>query len=402
MIISSALSLAIREIRRNILRSGLTTLGVVIGIAAVIAMVSLGEGATKRVTGDIASLGRNLIIVSPGGDHNSGTPTAAPLFDVADIESIAREIPGVEAVAAVSSQLAVAVYGNANWPTSVFGTDNAYFDVREWSVERGRVFDAGELRAGKAVCVIGATVVEELFGFQDPIGASIRFHKLSCKVIGILDAKGQSSFGQDQDDLIILPLRTFQRRLAGNQDIALIFVSARSGALTGKVQQDIEALMRERRYIPHGQQSNFQVSDMKEIANMVESATGILTAFLGAIAGISLLVGGIGIMNIMLVSVTERTQEIGVRLAIGAMERDVLMQFLVEAIVLSSIGGIFGVGLGLACSAIVGHYLGTPFVFNPLIIVIAVGFSCLVGVVFGYMPARRAARLNPIDALRHE
>lgn len=229
MIISNALSLAIREIRRNVLRSGLTTLGVVIGIAAVIAMVSLGEGATKRVTGDIASLGRNLIIVSPGGDHNSGPPTAAPLFDVADVESIAREIPGAEAVAAVSSQLAVAVYGNTNWPTTVFGTDNAYFDVREWPVERGRVFDAGELQAGKAVCVIGATVVEELFGFQDPIGASIRFHKLSCKVIGVLDAKGQSSFGQDQDDLIILPLRTFQRRLAGNQDIALSLYPPRAG-----------------------------------------------------------------------------------------------------------------------------------------------------------------------------
>ena len=402
MIIGNALSLAVREIRRNLLRSGLTTLGIVIGVAAVIAMVTLGEGATARVTGDIASLGRNLLIVAPGGERHRGTVSTAPLFDVQDADAIAREVVGVSAVAAVGTRPGLAVYGNENWPTTIFGGDNNYFTVREWTVASGRTFDAAELRAGKPVCVIGATVVDELFGLQNPLGASIRINVLSCRVIGILEAKGQASFGQDQDDVVVVPLRTFQRRISGNHDIAMIFVSAEAGTSTAKVQQNVELLMRERRRVRAGQEDDFQVRDMKEIANMVEDATGILTALLGAIAGISLLVGGIGIMNIMLVSVTERTQEIGVRLAIGAMERDVLMQFLVEAVVLASIGGLIGIGLGLGISAVGGHYLEVPFVFNPVIVVIAVGFSGLVGVVFGFFPARRAARLNPIDALRHE
>jgi putative ABC transport system permease protein len=402
MRLGNAVGLAIREISRNIMRTVLTTLGIVIGVAAVIAMVSLGEGATSQVTGEIASLGHNMLIVAPGSEKRRGRMSGGELFEIADADAIEEQISGVAGVAAVGSRPALVVYGNNNWQTNLFGTGNAYFGVRDWPIERGRMFDVSELRAGRPVCIIGTTVVEELYRFQEPLGTSIRTGNLTCTVIGVLESRGQSNFGDDQDDVVIMPLTTFHRRLAGNQHVTMIFLSAKTAALTGKVQRDVKALLRERRHIPDGQENNFQVNDLKEVAGVIEEATGILTAFLAAIAGISLLVGGIGIMNIMLVSVTERTQEIGTRLAIGAMERDVLTQFLVEAMVLSSLGGILGVALGLACSAIIGGYLNVPFIFSPSIIIIAVSFSCLVGIIFGFVPARRAARLNPIDALRHE
>lgn len=394
--------LALREIRRNIMRSFLTTLGIVIGVAAVITMVTIGGGATVQVTEQIASLGSNLLIITSGQRMGMGQRSAAADFDLDDAEAIARDIGSVSAVAPSSSQAVTVVFGNENWSTKVTGIDGQYFKVRNWTIESGREFASSELRAGKAVCILGATVRKELFGGQDPLGSSIRMEKVSCQVIGILEAKGQSTMGTDQDDLILIPLRTFQRRIAGNQDIGLIQVSVQDGASTDKVKQDIEQLLRVRRHISPSEDNDFSVRDMKEIAKMLTGTTQVLTALLGAVSAVSLLVGGIGIMNIMLVSVTERTREIGIRLAIGALTREVLMQFLVEAIVLSSFGGLFGIVLALTASFGLARVLQVPFVFNSGIVVIAFFFSAAVGVIFGYFPARQAARLDPIEALRHE
>ena len=400
----NAILLAFREIRRNVMRSALTMLGIVIGVAAVITMVTLGRGATAQVTAEIASMGSNLLYMRQGQRFRGPGGVRAPTdpFDLDDVEAIVREISAVAAAAPVTSGSVLAIYGNENWTTSVTGTDNAFFKAREWSIEAGRQFTDSELHAGKPVCILGNTVRKELFGTQDPLGASIRIGKLSCQVIGVLEPKGQSTFGRDQDDFIVVPVRTFQRRISGNQDISAIYVSAQASDVTEKVKQDIELLMRQRRHISLTEEDDFHVRDMKEIVTRVTSTTRVLTALLGAVAAVSLVVGGIGIMNIMLVSVTERTREIGIRLAIGAMERDVLRQFLVEAIVLSSLGGLVGIVLGLASSAIAAPILGVPFIFDPVIMVIAFAFSGAVGVIFGYFPARKAARLDPIEALRHE
>ena len=398
----NALSLAMREIRRNIMRSFLTILGIVIGVAAVIIMVTIGGGATVQVTEQISSLGSNLLMVSPGQRLGMGQRSAAAAFEMDDVRAIAREINSIAAIAPSSYQGATVVFGNENWSTNITGTTNQYFKVGNWTFNSGRSFTESEQRAGKAVCILGQSVRKELFGGQDPLGQKIRLAKFSCQVIGLLDAKGQSTMGTDQDDLVILPLRTFQRRIAGNQDIRLLKISVKDGASTQKAEQDITRLLRERRHISANEEDNFSVMDMKEISNMLSGTTRVLTMLLGAVAAVSLLVGGIGIMNIMLVSVTERTREIGIRLAIGAMEREVLMQFLVEAVVLSSLGGIIGIVLALVGSAVLADLMQVPFVFNVNIVVLAFIFSAAVGVIFGYLPARKAARLDPIDALRHE
>ena len=398
----NALLLALREIRRNVMRSSLTILGIVIGVAAVIIMVTIGNGATARVTEEIASLGSNLLILRPGQRLGPGQRSAAAPFDLEDVEAIAREIGGVSAVAPSSVEPATAIYGNLNWNTTVTGTDNHYLTVRNHVIASGREFSENELRAGRAICIIGETVRKELFGSQDPLGGKIRLGKLSCEVIGVLASKGQSMGGSDQDDTVLVPLRTLWRRIAGNQEISHIHISAREGVTTEKVQRDIELLMRERRRVSAGEEDDFSVLDMKEISEALTGSTEVLTSLLGTVAAVSLLVGGIGIMNIMLVSVTERTREIGVRLAIGALEREVLMQFLVEAVVLSSLGGVLGIVLALAASSVLTDVMRVPYVFDPWIIVIAVIFSAGIGVIFGYFPARKAAQLNPIDALRHE
>jgi putative ABC transport system permease protein len=398
----NTLLLALREIRRNVLRSALTILGIVIGVAAVIVMVTIGGGATAQVTEQIASMGSNLLMVRVGQHRGPGASSAAPAFDLADAQAILRDIPAVTAVAPSSSQRLVAVYGNENWSTTVNGIDNEFFKVRNWKVQAGRQFLDSELRAGKAVCLIGATVHQELFGDQSPLESLVRIGNFSCQVVGVLEAKGQSTFGSDQDDLVLVPLRTFQRRIAGKEDISLIQVSVAEGRSTDKAKSDIEFLMRERRRIAGSENDNFQVMDMKEITRMLTGTTQILTTLLSAVAAVSLLVGGIGIMNIMLVSVTERTREIGIRLAIGALEREVLLQFLVEAVVLSSFGGLIGILLALSSSVGLTRLLKVPFIFNPGIVVIAFLFSAAVGVIFGFFPARKAARLDPIDALRHE
>jgi len=400
--LANSLLLALREIRRNVLRSFLTILGIVIGVAAVIVMVTIGGGATAQVTEQIASLGSNLLMIRVGQHMGPGQDSVAPPFDLADVNALAREIPAIAAVAPSSSQRVTAVYGNENWNTTVNGVDNQFFTVRNWTIHSGRRFLDTELRSGKAVCVVGATVAKELFGQQDPLDNNIRLGDFSCNIIGLLEAKGQSTFGSDQDDLILMPLRTFQRRVSGNQDINLIQVSVAEGRSTDKAKNDIEYLLRERRHITGSENDNFQVRDMKEITQMLTGTTHILTTLLGAVAAVSLLVGGIGIMNIMLVSVTERTREIGIRLAIGALEREVLLQFLVEAVVLSSLGGLIGILLAVTSSYGLARLLKIPFIINPGIMVIAFLFSAAVGVIFGFFPARKAARLDPIDALRHE
>ena len=398
----NAFRLALQEIRRNVMRSSLTILGVVIGVAAVITMVNIGSGATVQVTEQIASLGTNLLIVTPGQRMGMGQRAPAPAFDVDDAEAIAREVSSVAGVAPSSSRLVTAVFGNENWSTSVVGTDNRFLEVGNWSLEAGREFTESERRAGSAVCILGATVRRELFGNQDPLGSKIRLEKLACQVIGILQSKGQSTMGTDRDDLVLVPLRTFQRRLAGNQDVRLIQVSIDKGSSTEVAEEEIKRLMRKRRHISPAEDDDFSVMDLKEITRMLTGTTQVLTALLGAVAAVSLLVGGIGIMNIMLVSVTERTREIGTRLAIGALEREVLTQFLVEAVVLSSFGGVFGVLLALIASVVASKALRVPFVFNPGIAIVGFLFSVGVGVVFGYFPARKAARMDPIEALRHE
>lgn len=398
----NALLLAVREIRRSVLRSLLTMLGIIIGVAAVIVMVTLGGGATAQVTEQIASLGSNLLMVTPGQRMGPGSESSAAPFALNDAEAIADNIPNIAAVAPSASSSVTAIFGNKNWSTQATGSTNQYFKVRNWILHTGRQFTETELRSGKGVCVIGETVRKELFGTQDPVGNKIRIGKISCQVVGFLSAKGQSTMGQDQDDLIILPLRTLQRRLTGNQDVKLIQVSMRDGASTEQAKAKIIELLRKRRHVSDLEDDDFQVMDMKEIAGMLTGTTRTLTALLSAVAAVSLLVGGVGIMNIMLVSVTERTREIGIRLAIGALEREVLMQFLVEAVVLSSLGGILGILVALLSSVALSMLLSVPFVFNFSIVIIAFLFSAAVGIVFGYFPARRAAGLDPIEALRRE
>jgi len=398
----NALLLALREIRRNLMRSALTMLGIVIGVASVIVMVNLGSGATAQVGEQIASLGSNLLMVRTGQRLGFGQRSEAKAFDIDDAEAIGREVGGIAAVAPGASQPMTAIYGNRNWSTTVTGSDNNYFPVGNWSLAKGREFSPSELRAGAAVCILGDGVRKELFGSQDALGEKLRLNKLSCQVIGLLEAKGQSAGGRDQDDLVLVPLRTFWRRVAGNQDVQMIYVSAREGASTSKVQRDIELLMRERRRIAANEDDDFNVRDMKEIAEALTGTTRVLTTLLGAVAAVSLLVGGIGIMNIMLVSVTERTREIGIRLAIGALEREVLLQFLVEAVVLSSFGGLLGILLAVGTTYGLAALMGMPALLDAGIMLLAFLFSAAVGVIFGFFPARKAARQDPIEALRYE
>lgn len=402
MMLFEAIRLALEAIRRNTLRSFLTVLGIVIGVGAVIAMVTVGTGTTAQVAADLAKLGSNLLTVSPGQFGPGRASSDAKPFNARDVEAMRTQLVGVKAVAPLGQKSLTVVYGPESRVTLVTGTDNDYFVTQDWALRAGRLFLDGEVRGGRAVCMIGETVRDKLFGHTGPLERNIRVGSVSCEVIGLLEPKGQSSFGTDQDDVVLMPIRAFQRRLAGNTDIARIMVSAKNEVSTAKVQTDIERMLRERRNIGPGREDDFSVRDMKQIVQATTGTTAMLTGLLGAVAAVSLLVGGIGIMNIMLVSVTERTREIGIRLAIGALERQVLSQFLVEAVVLSMFGGMAGILLGLGLALFACRALGVPFLVEPTIIVVAFAFSALVGVVFGYFPARRAARLDPIEALRHE
>lgn len=401
----NAIVLALAAIRRNVLRSSLTVLGIVIGVAAVIVMVTLGNGATARVTSDISSLGANTLMVMPGQERRGmggGNREEAKLFEADDVEALRDEVSGVSFVAPTASKTMQVIYGNGNWSTSVTGVDNAYLKVRSWSLASGREFSDTELSAGGAVCILGATVRKQLFGGQDPLGVNIRLQAISCQVIAVLESKGQSGMGMDQDDLVLTPLHTFQRRISGNRYISSLLVGKCSGSDSSLVRADVERLLRQRRKIQPNQDDDFVVRDPQELITTLTGTTRLLTMLLGAVAAVSLLVGGIGIMNIMLVSVTERTREIGVRLAIGAFDHDVMMQFLVEAVVLSSLGGIMGIAIGLVVSVLGAKALEVPFIPNIRIALISFAFSAMVGVLFGFVPARKAARLDPIEALRHE
>ena len=393
--------LALRAIRRNLLRSFLTVLGVVIGVAAVITMVTLGNGATRSVTDQISSMGSNLLIVVPGQRFGPGGDSA-PRFKAADGDAVRSQVPGARLVAPVVIAATTAVYQAANWSTVVTGSNEDYFEAGNWVLASGRKFSDSEARAGRSVCVIGETVRSKLFGGIDPVGEDIRVGQFACEVVGLLKAKGQSAMGSDQDDVIIMPLRTVQRRLTGSQDVSRIMVAAAQGSALDSVKEQVTSLLRERRRIVEGQDDDFRVMDTRQLAQTLTSTTKVLTMLLAAVAAVSLLVGGIGIMNIMLVSVTERTREIGTRLAIGALEREVLLQFLVEAVVLAGLGGLAGIALATVASIALAQLMGVPYLFSPGINLLSFGFATAIGVLFGYFPARRAASLNPIEALRHE
>ncbi len=397
-----AIRLALKSIRRNGLRSFLTVLGIVIGVGAVIAMVTIGNGTTAKVKADLAKLGSNLLFVSPGQFGPGRASSDAKAFTLRDVDAMRSQLGGIKAVAPTGQKSQTAVHGTESRTTTVTGTDNEYLTTQDWALSAGRSFFDSEVRGGRAACILGQTVRGTLFGAVDPLGRSIRLGNVSCEVIGVLAPKGQSSFGTDQDDTILMPLRAFHRRLAGNTEIRRIMVSALDGVDTAKLQRDVEWLLRERRGIGPGKEDDFTVRDMTQLAQTTAGTAAMLTGLLAAVAAVSLLVGGIGIMNIMLVSVTERTREIGIRLAIGALEGQVLSQFLVEAVVLSLLGGVVGILLGLGLALFATSALGVPFVIDPTIVLVAFLFSAMVGVVFGYFPARRAARLDPIEALRHE
>jgi putative ABC transport system permease protein len=400
-VLYETLKLAAQAVSRNAMRSFLTVLGIMIGVSAVIALVTIGNGATAKVTDEIAKLGTNILFVVPGQHGPGRAGSQARSFTTRDVAAIESQIPGLRAVAPITETMMSVVYSGASRVSSVAGTVAEYLTAGEWTLAAGRGFTEAEER-GSSACIIGETVRAELFGSVPPLGETIRIGKVACDVIGVLGKKGQSGMGADQDNVVLMPLRTFQRRIAGTSEIGVIMVSAQQSASTKKVQADIELLMRERRAIAVGREDDFSVFDMTQIAETMSGTTTILTGLLGAVAAVSLLVGGIGIMNIMLVSVTERTREIGIRLAIGALESQVLMQFLVEATVLALFGGVIGILLGLALAYSVDVYLGLPFILDPAIILVAFVFSALIGMTFGYFPARRAARLNPIEALRHE
>ncbi|MCA2378974.1 ABC transporter permease [Agrobacterium sp. 22-211-1] len=395
--------LALRAISRNLLRSFLTVLGVVIGVAAVIAMVTIGNGTTEQVKSELSRLGTNMLFVRPGQFGPGRASTEAKRFDDRDVEAIRNQISGIRAVAPQNrSSAATVIFGGKNHQTSVIGTTNDYLIAQDWTIALGRDFQPAEDRGGQIGCIIGETVRQELFGAENPVGQTVRVSNISCPVIGVLARKGQSGLGDDQDDTIIMPLKIHQRRIGGTTTISSIMVSAQDGVSTAKVQSDLQNLLRERRRINIGREDDFTVNDMTQIASAMTGTTTLLTGLLGAVAAVSLLVGGIGIMNIMLVSVTERTREIGIRLAIGALEKQVLTQFLVEAVMLSAFGGLVGILTGLGLAYAVVSYLTVPFVTSPSIIFLAFAFSAAIGVIFGYFPARRAASLSPIEALRHE
>ena len=404
----SVFLLALRSVQRNMLRSFLTILGIVIGVSAVITMVTLGNGATQAIQLQITSLGTNLLMVSPGQrgpvGGAGGGGGGVPHFIEADAEAIQSQVGGVAAVAPQGRASVTVVANGRNWVTSVTGSTNAWFTTGNWKLSQGRIFEPDEQLGGAAVCIMGETVRREIFGGTaglTGLGEQLRVKQFSCDVIGILASKGQSGMG-DQDDTVVVPLHTLQRRVTGSRKVDALMVSMQDGADSVPLKASLRQLLRERRKLAESDDDNFNIFDTQQLAETLSSTMGVLTSLLGAVAAVSLLVGGIGIMNIMLVSVTERTREIGLRLAVGALESEVLLQFLIEAMVLSALGGVVGVVIATAASYGLSIVMDVPYEFDLSINLLALLFSAAIGVLFGYFPARRAARMDPIEALRHE
>lgn len=394
--------IALRALRRNKLRSMLTALGIIIGVAAVIAMVGIGNGAKSQVEAQVASLGRNVVTVFPGsfnaGGMRGGWGSTSTLT-IEDTDAIVREVNGVVAVSPEVRDRNQVLANGLNWNTQVNGESTDYLSIRAWDLSDGAMFTEIDVKGATKVCVIGSTVVKQLFPDTDPVGQTLRIRNIPFRVLGVLESKGFNFFGSDQDDTVIVPYTTHMRRLNRRTTVSTILIEAASSEEMQSVQDDVTALLQQRR---GGREPDFTVRNQLELAQTATATTRVMTSLLGAIAGVSLLVGGIGIMNIMLVSVTERTREIGIRLAIGAHDRDIRVQFLIEAMVLSSLGGIIGVILGIGISQTLANLNGWPVLVSTNSIVMAVGFSALVGVVFGFYPAHKAAQLDPIEALRFE
>jgi len=395
---------AIREIRRNLMRSLLTATGIVIGIASVIAMVNIGKGASESITKSVGELGSNTLYIMPGQESGPGGHSSlTKAFKRKDIDVLKSSIFTLDAISALESTSMTIVYKDKNYQTSIRGTDNDYFKIQNWKFKEGRAFEKSELRTGQNVCILGQTVINKLIVSNESIiGKKIRLQNFSCQVIGVLKAKGANTFGMDQDDLVLVPIKMFQRRISGNDNIHLIMAAVKENIPLEEAKLQIQQLMRERRHIKTGEEDNFSVRSMTALLDTITRITSMLTVMLGAVAAISLIVGGIGIMNIMLVSVTERTREIGIRMAVGAMAQDILIQFLIEAVVLSGLGGIVGILIGMAITFGVSSGMDIALVIDPSITMIALLFSMLIGIFFGIIPARKAANMNPIDALRYE
>ena len=409
MNLHTALRAALRALTANLLRSVLTMLGIIIGVAAVITMLAVGRGATERVQEQIKGLGSNIVLVVPGSLSAAGVRLGAQTrsrFTEEDAEALAREVPEVQVAAPSSRTTAQAVAQSANWNTTIFGTTNDYLEAREWPLAAGRLFEAAEQQGSAKVAWLGQTAARELFADDDPLGQTVRVRGVPFTVVGVLAAKGQNAVGQDQDDIVIVPMSTFRNRIwnaGGNvRRIWSIHVKVRAGADMARAEESMRTLLRQRLRVPEGGDDTFSIRNLSEVLQAQEESSRVMTALLAAVAGVSLLVGGIGIMNIMLVSVTERTREIGLRMAVGARGRDILAQFLIESVTLSLVGGAIGVALGVLATWAVERATGWSAVMEPWSVLLAVGFAGLVGVFFGYYPARRAARLQPIVALRHE
>jgi len=404
----ASLRIALRALMVNKLRSALTMLGIIIGVGAVIAMIAVGSGAKKRIAEQIASMGSNLLIVMSGSSTSGGFRFGAgtvPTLTVDDAKAIQNEIPAVRYTAPSITGVVQVVFGNQNWSTVAFGTTPEMLDIREWSLSSGRVFTQQDVDGATKVCILGKTVAENLFGGTDPVGQIVRIKKVPFVVVGVLSPKGQSTWGQDQDDTIFVPLTAAQKRLFGMQFpgmVRSISVQAREPELMKEAEDQITDLLRQRHRIQPNQENDFSVRNLAEVMSSQEESARVMSLLLGAIASISLIVGGIGIMNIMLVSVTERTREIGIRIAVGAKGRDILLQFLIESLVLSLIGGMMGIGLGVAGTLVLATFTQWPTLFSMEAILLAFIFSGSVGVFFGFYPARKASLLNPIEALRYE
>ncbi|MBZ0124702.1 MAG: ABC transporter permease [Roseovarius sp.] len=409
MTLLDAIISALDALRLHKLRSALTMLGIIIGVAAVIAMVAVGGGAREQVVAQIRSLGANLLIVMPGnitqGGVRLGSGAASTLTDD-DAAAIMKEVPGVQVTAPYMRGSAQLIASGMNWATGVFGVDLGWFEAREWDVETGRVFEPEEISRGAQVALIGQTVARNLYGGLDPVGQELRIRNVPFRIVGIMAKKGQSTWGQDQDDIVFVPLNTARQRVLGRnlanaRAVGSIYVKVRDGESLSVAEEDVKALLRQRHRMQPGQDDDFSIRNLADIAATREASARTLALLLAAVAGVSLAVGGIGIMNIMLVSVTERTREIGLRLAVGARQRDILRQFLFEATGLAAIGGAIGVMLGVGAAYLISNAAGWPLLIQPESIVLAVAFSGLVGVFFGWYPALRASRLDPIEALRH-